>query len=212
MSTNILLNNCVNPFCRIIQKPESEELPMKHWWEGYPWRMIQTNLRQIDMADINAKAYAKQLKGFGATVVTLNAAGIIASYQTNHPYQAQSEYLTGDSLRQIIDACHEEGIRVIARTDFSKVHYDLYEQHPEWAYRTAKGEIVNYNGDVHVCPNGEYQQKIMFEILEEVLTTHPFDGVFCNMSGFLVMDYSGNFHGPCHCDSCKKKYLEIYGT
>ena len=185
---------------------------MKHWWEGYPWRMIQTNLRQIDMADINAKEYAKQLKDFGATVVTLNAAGIIASYQTNHPYQAQSEYLTGDSLRQIIDACHEEGIRVIARTDFSKVHYDLYEQHPEWAYRTAKGEIVNYNGDVHVCPNGEYQQKIMFEILEEVLTTHPFDGVFCNMSGFLVMDYSGNFHGPCHCDSCKKKYLEIYGT
>ena len=104
---------------------------MKHWWEGYPWRMIQTNLRQIDMADINAKAYAKQLKDFGATVVTLNAAGIIASYQTKHPYQAQSEYLTGDSLRQIIDACHEEGIRVIARTDFSKVHYDLYEQHPE---------------------------------------------------------------------------------
>lgn len=104
---------------------------MKHWWEGYPWRMIQTNLRQIDMADINAKEYAKQLKGFGATVVTLNAAGIIASYQAKHPYQAQSEYLTGDSLRQIIDACHEEGIRVIARTDFSKVHYDLYEQHPE---------------------------------------------------------------------------------
>lgn len=70
------------------------------------------------------------------------------------------------NLRQIIDACHEEGIRVIARTDFSKVRYDLYEQHPEWAYRTAKGEIVNYNGDVHVCPNGEYQQKIMFEIRE----------------------------------------------
>ncbi len=185
---------------------------MKHWWEGYPWRMIQTNLRQIDMADINAKEYAKQLKDFGATVVTLNAAGIIASYQTKHPYQAQSEYLTGDSLRQLIDACHEEGIRVIARTDFSKVHYDLYAQHPEWAYRTAKGEIVNYNGDVHVCPNGEYQQKIMFEILEELLTTHPFDGVFCNMSGFLVMDYSGNFHGPCHCDSCKKKYKELYGT
>lgn len=184
---------------------------MKHWWEGYPWRMIQTNLRQIDMANINAKEYAKQLKDFGATVVTLNAAGIIASYETKHPYQAQSEYLTGDSLRQLIDACHEEGIRVIARTDFSKVHYDLYEQHPEWAYRTAKGEIVNYNGDVHVCPNGEYQQKIMFEILEEVLTTHPFDGVFCNMSGFLVVDYSGNFHGPCHCDSCKTKYLELYG-
>ena len=190
---------------------ESEELPMKHWWEGYPWRLVQTNLRQTDMADINAKEYVKQVKAFGATIVLLNTAGIIASYETKHPYQTQSEYLTGDSLRQLIDACHEEGMRVIARTDFSKVRYDLYTQHPEWAYRTAKGEIVNYNGDVHVCPNGEYQQKIMFEILEEALTTHPFDGLFCNMSGFLVVDYSGNFHGPCHCDNCKKKYLEMYG-
>ena len=79
---------------------------MKHWWEGYPWRMIQTNLRQIDMADIDAKAYAKQLKDFGATVVTLNAAGIIASYQTKHPYQAQSEYLTGYTER-IPPLCHK---------------------------------------------------------------------------------------------------------
>jgi len=184
---------------------------MKHWWEGYPWRMIQTNLRMIDMANINAKEYAKQLKDFGATVVTLNAAGIIASYETKHPYQAQSEYLSSDSLHQMIEACHEEGIRVIARTDFSKVHYDLYEQHPEWAYRTAGGEIVNYNGDVHVCPNGDYQQKYMFEILEEVLTTHSFDGVFCNMSGFLVIDYSGKYHGPCHCENCQRKFREFCG-
>ena len=52
------------------------------------------------MADINAKAYAKQLKEFGATVVTLNAAGIIASYQTRHPYQTRSEYLTGKKIGQ----------------------------------------------------------------------------------------------------------------
>ena len=51
----------------------------KHWWQGYPWRMLQTNLREIDMADIDADAYAEQLKEYGATVVTLNAAGIIAS-------------------------------------------------------------------------------------------------------------------------------------
>ena len=67
---------------------------MKHWWEGYPWRMIQTNLRQIDMADINAKEYAKQLKGFGATVVTLNAAGIIEGYFAN----GTSTYKPGNTL------------------------------------------------------------------------------------------------------------------
>jgi hypothetical protein len=25
---------------------------MTDWWENYPWRLIQTNLRQIDMQDI----------------------------------------------------------------------------------------------------------------------------------------------------------------
>ncbi len=184
---------------------------MKHWWEGYPWRMIQTNLREIDMADINAEEYAQQLADFGATVVTLNASGIIASYETSHPYHTKSEYLTSDSLRQLIDSCHKRGIRVIARTDFTKVRYALFEKHPEWACRTKSGEIINYNGNVHVCPNSDYQQKYLFEILEETLTTHPFDGVFCNMSGFVVADYSGNYYGICHCGNCRKRFREFSG-
>lgn len=62
----------------------------KHWWTNYPWRMIQTNLREIDMAEIDAETYAQQLADYGATVVTLNAAGIIASYQTKREFQTQS--------------------------------------------------------------------------------------------------------------------------
>lgn len=184
---------------------------MSHWWEGYPWRMVQTNLREIDMADIDAGRYAQSLADFGATVVTLNAAGIIAGYDTKLDFQTKSGYLTGATLREVIDACHARGIRVIARTDFSKIRYPVYERHPDWAYRDADGKIVNYNGDVQTCPNGEYQQEKMFEILREVLTTHPFDGVFCNMSGFLVVDYSGVYHGPCHCENCVRKFREKYG-
>ena len=30
----------------------------KHWWTNYPWRMIQTNLREIDMAEIDAETYS----------------------------------------------------------------------------------------------------------------------------------------------------------
>ena len=140
-----------------------------NWWTNYPWRMVQTNLRETDMEDINAEKYASDLADFGATVVLLNAAGIIASYDTELDFQTKSAYLHADSLSQIIDACHKRGIRVIARTDFSKVRYELYKKHPEWAYRTKDGNIVSYNGDVHVCPNGDYQQKYMFEILKEVL-------------------------------------------
>lgn len=184
---------------------------MQNWWKGYPWRMIQTNLRQIDMEHMDAVRFVQQLKDFEATVVLLNAAGIIASYDTKLPFQPRSEYLHGDSLRMVIDECHKAGIRVIARTDFSKIQESVYRQHPEWAYRTGEGKIVNYNGYVQTCPNGGYQQEMMFEILQEVLTTHPFDGVFCNMSGFFVVDYSGTYHGPCHCENCHRKYKEQFG-
>ena len=183
----------------------------KHWWDGYPWRMIQTNLREIDMEDIDAEKYARDLQNFGATVVTLNAAGIIASYDTGLDFHIKSDFLHGDSLQAVVDACHQRGIRVIARTDFSKIRYPLYELHPDWAYRDQDGRIVNYNGDVQTCPNGGYQGEAMFTILREVLSTHPFDGVFCNMSGFLVVDYSGVYHGPCHCENCRRKFMDAYG-
>ena len=184
---------------------------MKHWWEDYPWRMIQTNFREIDMQDINAVEYANQLKEMGATVVNLNAAGIIANYETKFPFQSRNRFLQGDSLYKIVDECHKRDMKVIARTDFSRVTYALYKQHPEWAARNQHNEIINYNGYVTVCVNSDYQQKYMFDILEELFTTHPFDGVFCNMSGFRMMDYSGNYYGPCHCENCKQKFEERFG-
>lgn len=178
----------------------------KHWWEGYPWRMIQTNLREPDMTDLDAKRYVQDVKEFGATVVMLNAAGIVASYDTKVPCHTPSQYLTGDSLRTLLDECHQEGIRVIARTDFSKVRYPLYEAHPDWAFRTAKGEIVNCNGDVQVCPSSGYLQEGVYDILRELLTTLPFDGIFFNMSGAFVTGYGGERYGPCMCQTCWNAY------
>ena len=184
---------------------------MAHWWETTPWRMVQTNLPEPDMADIDAAAFAKSLKDFGATVVNLNAAGIIASYETQLDFQPRSAYLTGDNLRRIIEECHQQGLRVIARTDFSRIRQDVYEQHPEWAARLADGSVVNYNGYISVCPNSDYQNTRVFEILRELFDTHPFDGLFCNMSGYLLTDYSGRFYGLCQCETCRKKYQSETG-
>lgn len=183
---------------------------MQNWWDGYPWRMIQTNLREIDMADIKADVFVEKLKEFEATVVLLNAAGIIASYGTALDCHFQSPFLTGDSLATIIDACHAAGIKVIARTDFSKIRRPVYEKHPEWAYISPKGGIVDYNGDVHACVNGGYQQDYAFRIIEEVLTKLPFDGIFFNMGGYVVEDYSYVYHGICQCDACRKRFRDMF--
>ena len=90
------------------------------WWQSRTWRLIQTNLREIDMLDIHAEKVVADLQAFRANVLMINAAGIIASYPTKLPFHYQSPYLKGDSLQTILAACHQAGIRVFARTDFSK--------------------------------------------------------------------------------------------
>jgi hypothetical protein len=127
------------------------------WWCDWPWRLVQTNLREVDMADIDAERYVASLQELGATVAMINTSGIVASYRTSLPFHTQSAFLHGDDLATIIDACHAAGIKVIARTDFSKVRRELYERHPEWATRRADGGVVEEEGDVHVCPSGAYQ-------------------------------------------------------
>ncbi len=184
---------------------------MEKWSRKFPWRFIQTNLREIDMQDIDAEQYVKELKEFNATIAMINVGGIIASYKTELPLHFQSPYLKGDNLQKIIDVCHREGIKVMARNDFSKIRRPIYEQHPEWAYRSSNGVVVDYNGDIHACVNGDYQRVYTYKIMEEILDKFEIDGVFFNMGGYSVRDYSYNYYGICHCDNCKKLFFEMYG-
>jgi putative glycosyl hydrolase-like family 6 (GHL6) protein len=87
------------------------------------------------------------LKALGATVAMINTSGIVASYRTTLPFQTPSAFLQGDDFETIIGACHAAGIRVIARTDFSKIRRVLFQQHPEGAYRRPDGRIVDQEGD-----------------------------------------------------------------
>lgn len=182
-----------------------------HWWEDFHWRVIQTNLRQIDMLDMNAEEYVKELQKFNANVTMINVGGILASYETHLPFHFQSPFLKGDSLQTVIDACHAAGIRVVARTDFSKIRRPIYETHPEWAYRTIDGSIIDYEGDVHACVCGGFQQNYAFQILQEILETLPVDGLFINMGGFQTRDYSHRSYSFCHCDNCKSQFKARFG-
>ena len=184
---------------------------MADWWAKKNWRMIQTNLREIDMQDIRADQVVADLQDFKANGLMINAAGIIASYPTKLPFHFQSPYLTGDSLQDIIAACHVADIRVVARTDFSKVRRPIYEMYPDWASVTHDGRVIDYNGDVQVCLNGNYQQDYALRIIEELLTTHEFDGIFFNMGGYKTSDYSGKYYGICHCENCKRLFGEMFG-
>jgi hypothetical protein len=173
---------------------------------------VQTNLREIDMADIDAERYVADLVDLHASVAMINTSGIVASYPTSLPFHTPSAFLQGDDLATIIEACHAAGIKVIARTDFSKVRPELHERHPEWASRTADGGIVVDGGDVHVCPSGAYQQECAPRIVEETITVLDVDGIYFNMAGFQTTDYRGVDHGLCHCEVCVEGFRALSGS
>ena len=62
----------------------------QYWWKDRAWRIVQTNMREIDMADMDAERYVQELKDFGANTVIINTGGIAASYETDIPYQTPS--------------------------------------------------------------------------------------------------------------------------
>jgi hypothetical protein len=184
---------------------------MEMWTDDIQIRSIQTNLREIDWLDMDAERFASDLKRFHANAVWLNTAGIVANYPTELPYHYRNPHLKGDSLARVIEACHRNNIKIISRNDFSKIRREIFEEHPDWAYRTGADKIVDYNGDIHVCFNSDYQQIYALEILKELINNYAVDAVFCNAFGFRTTDYSYNYYGICHCDKCKKIFFDMFG-
>lgn len=181
------------------------------WYNHTPLRFVQTNLSEKD-ANMDVDAYIQSLVDLNTTMVVFNVGGIRAMYPTNLPFHFRSPYLKGDLVGEVIRKCHEKGIKFIARFDMSKVNESIAAKKPEWLYVGTDGKNVNYNGEVHACINGGYQQEYVFEILKEAITTYPFDAIFFNMGGYSASsDYSGVYHGICQCENCKKRFHDSTG-
>jgi len=128
----------------------------KRWWES-PFRIFQTNIREID-AGLDEKRVVRDILSFGANTWLLNTAGIVSFYPSKLPFQHPSPWLkdrpSGDLIGDAIREAHANNIRVISRADFSKVHQDVYEAHPDWCFVSAKGQHQIYNGLYSTCPSG----------------------------------------------------------
>ena len=194
--------------CLIRQVP-ANTAEQARWWLKTQ-RMLQTNLREID-ATMDLDKYVNDVKDYKADVVLFNVGGIVANYPTQLQYHYRNPNMKGDLVGTVLKRLHKEGIRVIGRFDFSKINEKFAAQKPEWLYVSEKGKNVNYNGQVHTCVSGGYQQEYMFKILGEAVDSYPLDGVFFNMIGYQKSDYSGNYHGICQCKACKEKFHKFSG-
>lgn len=180
------------------------------WWNRTPIRLIQTNLREIDVL-MDMDAYVKSIEDASANVVLLNVGGIVANYPTKLPFHYKNPFMKGDFVGELISRLHAKGIKVLGRFDMSKINEAIAADKPEWLYVSTNGQNVNYNGQVHTCLNGGYQQEYTFEILKETIQNYDLDGIFFNMPGYTTSDYSGNYHGICQCENCKNRFHDSTG-
>ena len=180
------------------------------WWNRAPFRLVQTNLREVD-ANMDVDAYVQSMVDASANTVLINVGGIVANYPTKLAYHYRNPFMKGDLVGDLVKGLHSKGIKVIGRFDFSKINEKLAAQKPEWLYVGTHGKNVNYNGQVHTCINGGYQQQYGFEILKEAITNYQLDGVFFNMVGYTTSDYNFIDHGICQCENCKKRFKDSTG-
>lgn len=180
------------------------------WWKEKPMRLIQTNLREID-AQLDVDTYMRSLEQFSANALLFNVGGIAANYPSELEYHYVNPFLKDDFTFKVIERAHEQGVKFIARFDFSRLNEVYALTNPDWLYRSVEGNIVNYNGQVHTCINGYYQQDYSLQILKEVVDKYPVDGVFFNMIGYVTYDYSYKYYGICQCDNCLRRFAEFAG-
>ncbi|SHJ68214.1 Beta-galactosidase trimerisation domain-containing protein [Nocardiopsis flavescens] len=181
------------------------------WWHR-PFRMFQTNLREVD-AGLDVERVLDHLEEFGADAWLLSVGGIIANHPTDLDFQTRNPALagrpSGDLVGDALAAARARGVRLLARMDFSKVDHRRAERHPEWCFVDPAGEPQVYNGLTSVCPSGDYYQRRLFDVVDEVLDRYPLDGFFFNWMSYNEVDYAGAYRGVCRCLACHRAFASF---
>jgi hypothetical protein len=189
-----------------ITWPDSVE-----WWKANNLRVMQTNLPAYE-GGLNPDSLVADLLSYSANTLIINGGGIMAFYPTKLENQYTNPYMNENMLGDVIRKCHENGIKVITRFDFSRAHESIFKKHPDWFYISPKGERI-INDDMYVVSiDATYEQQVLFDIVEEVIDNYPIDGIFINMPGYQTRNpYIGVYHGIDQNEFSKKRFAEFSG-
>jgi hypothetical protein len=193
---------------RAAGQSASEKIDLDRWWTQ-DYRIVQTNLREIDAKE-NPREIAKAIKEFGGNAIVSNIGGIVAFYPTALELHRKSPYLNGDFVKDMIDASHEAGLAYFGRFDTTKAWKNAYDAHPDWFIVNRTGLPREYDGTYAACPNGGWAKDYSQQIIEEALQRYRPDGIFFNGAGFGQVDYSNVNHGICVCSNCQRVFREMF--
>lgn len=177
-------------------------------WVWNPMRWVQVNFTEDDPGRFDPTFWLDFMRRTNTQGTCLSAGGIVAFYPTKVPFHYRSRYLgSSDPFGDMAKACKAMGLRVLARVDPSVLRDDAVAAHPDWVARTAAGEPQKHPADPALylsCPNGPVSFEWMPQVIREIMSTYPVDGIFGNR-------WSGGFVGVCHCNICKSEFRAFSG-
>lgn len=162
-------------------------------------------------ADFNADLYAENLSRAGAKAVEL--------YTKDHHGYVYFKSKTGrqyplDVLGQMLAACHQRGIRLIA---YYSVAFDNYASgiHPEWLQATKNGDFRESAFTRLICLNSPYADYALDQI-HTIVSQYDIDGLWLDIMPTTWLEYrsigwNGALAPFCYCIYCRRKYRKLYG-
>jgi len=156
------------------------------WWKNRPLRIYHPNMREVEAEDFDVKCFIADCKSLHAEAIVFSTGGIYAFYQTQVPYHVKSPNMKDrDLLKEVIEEARANGIKVIARFDFSKARKNLLELRPEWFYLGLDGKPQQRRGLYQTTVLGGYQnEEFAIPALREILSGYEVDGFHLNAPGF----------------------------
>ncbi len=182
----------------------------KKWYEKQ-LRMIQTVLREPDITDYDAEAVAAYLESVHANTFIINGGGIIDFFRHDLATANPNSFMQPeqDILKDITEACHKRGIKVIVRMDFRGVDKKIYELNPDWFAIDENGEPMYWADLPHIpnplyapCYLSYYRNEHAFQLSELLLKRYDIDGIWEN-APFQ--------NRVCYCERCSTHYRQDVG-
>lgn len=180
----------------------------KLFWYNQPLRILQTVLREPDALHYNAKDVVAYMEKSACNTLVVNAGGIVDFFQNPLPAANINSFMgRRDILKEITEACHAAGIRVIGRIDFRGVEEKIYRQFPDWFSEDNAQQPVQLNYTrpqlYAACYNGYYRNAHAEEFIKYLMKHYTLDGIWHNSIGIA---------GICYCRHCKQSFKLATGS
>ena len=184
-----------------------DNLQRELYWYQKPLRILQTVMREPDAENYDAKAVVHYMEETGSNTLVVNGGGIVDFFQNPLPAANVNSFMgKRDILKEITEACHAAGMRVIARVDFRGVEEKIFRQYPEWfsVDQQLKPKQLTYTRPelYSSCYMGHYRNEHAQEFIKYIISKYDIDGIWHNSIGV---------QGLCYCQHCQQSFQKFSG-